>query len=159
MRTIVNRNKIHVNASTISQRRAKAELTRNPVKVFLDEALSKEPNRDDYETNEDMHDAFTRFCKYNKLHVLGSDTFSETLRKDHGLKKGRKTIEDKKKTIWEECKLVKWKNTCDYSQKTLMNKDNDDKEEEEQEQPLDGEEKESREEKWRREQEEIAKWE
>ena len=107
MRTIVNRNKIHVNASTIRQRRAKAELTRNPVKVFLENALAKEPNQDDYETNEDMHDAFTRFCKYHKLHVLGSDTFSETLRKDHGLKKGRKTIEGKKKTIWEECKLGK----------------------------------------------------
>jgi hypothetical protein len=123
IRTIVNRNKIHVNASTISQRRAKAELTRNPVNAFLEDALAKEPGKEDYETSDDMYDAFYIFCKHHQLYVLGSDVFSQTLRKDYGLKKGRKTIENKKKTIWQECKLVKWKNISDSSQMTLVNEE------------------------------------
>ena len=122
MRTIVNRNKIHVNASTISQRRAKAKLTQNPVKAFLEDALAKEPEKDDYETSDDMYYAFYRFCQHHQLYVLGSDAFSETLRKEDGLRKERKTIEGIKKTVWK-CKLVRWKNTIDSSQTTLGEED------------------------------------
>ena len=118
MRTIVNRNEIHVNASTTSQRRAKAELIRNPVKAFLNDALAKEPDPDDYETSEDMYEAYSRFGNSHKLYLLGSDTFSESLRKDHGLRKERIMIENNKKTVWR-CKLVKWKDPDDPSQMTL----------------------------------------
>ena len=124
MRTIVNRNEIHVNASTISQRRAKAELIRNPVKAFLNDALAKEPDQEDYETSEDMYEAYCRFGNSHKLYLLGSDTFSETLRKEHGLKKERRTIEGIKKTIWR-CKLVKWKDPDDPSQMTLITEEED----------------------------------
>ena len=163
MRTIVNRNKIHVNASTISQRRAKAKLIQDPIRAFLEEALAKEPANDDYETSGDMHDAFERFCQHHTLSGPGFDKFSEDLRKIHGLNKGRKIIDGKKKTIWQSCKLVKWKNTIDSSQKTLMNEETEE-EKQIQEQPIEREQreeekKESREEKWRREQEEIRKWE
>jgi P4 family phage/plasmid primase-like protien len=152
MRTIVNKNKIHVNASTISQRRAKAKLTQNPVKAFLEDALAKEPGKDDYEKSDDMYDAFYRFCQHHQLYVLGFDAFSETLRKEEGLRKDRKKMKDgKKRTIWY-CKLVKWKNTGDSSQKTLMNEEIEEQEQRQEE------EKESREEKYRREQEEIRKW-
>ena len=56
--TITTKNKIHVNAATISARRAKAKLTQNPIKAFLEDALAKEPKEDDYETSKDMYDAF-----------------------------------------------------------------------------------------------------
>ena len=118
MRTIVNRNEIHVNASTISQRRAKAELIRNPVKAFLNDALAKDPNQEEFETSKDMYEAYSRFCNFHKLYLHGSDIFSETLRKEHGLRKERITIEKNKKTIWR-CKLVKWKNPDDPAQMTL----------------------------------------
>lgn len=88
------------------------------MKAFLNDALAKEPDPDDYETSEDMYEAYSRFGNSHKLYLLGSDTFTESLRKDHGLRKERKTIEGIKKTIWK-CKLVKWKNTSDSSQKTL----------------------------------------
>lgn len=156
MRTIVNRNKIHVHASTISQRRAKAKLIQDPIGAFLEEALAKEPAKDDYETSEDMHDAFERFCQHHTLLGPGFDKFSEDTRNKYGVNKGRKMIDGKKKTIWQGCKLVKWKNTIDSSQKTLMNEES-----EKEKQPLQregGEEKASREEKYRREQEEIRKW-
>ena len=119
-KTITARNEIHVNAATISARRAKAKLTQNPIKSFLEDALAKEPNEDDFETGKDLYDAFYRFCKHNKLQIEGSDAFSETLGREytHVLKKDRKTIEGKKTTIWT-CKLVKWKNADDPTQNTL----------------------------------------
>lgn len=125
MRTIVNRNKIHVHASTISQRRAKAKLIQDPIGAFLEEALAKEPAKDDYETSEDMHDAFERFCQHHTLLGPGFDKFSEDTRNKYGVNKGRKMIDGKKKTIWQGCKLVKWKNTIDSSQKTLMNEESE----------------------------------
>jgi hypothetical protein len=128
MRTIVNSNEIHVNASTISQRRAKAELIRNPVKAFLNDALAKEPDQEDYETSEDMYEAYSRFGNSHKLYLLGSDTFSESLRKDHGLKKERITIDKKRKTVWR-CKLVKWKDPDDPSQMTLTTEEEEEGEE------------------------------
>ena len=131
MRTIINRNKIHVNAATISQRRAKAKLTQDPIKAFLEDALAKEPTNNNFETSEDMFAAFERFCLYYKISGPGFDKFSEDLKSKHGYNKGRKTIVDeqgnkKKKTIWEECKLVKWKDTDDPSQSTLVDDDNGD---------------------------------
>jgi phage/plasmid-associated DNA primase len=92
LKTINKNNEIYVNAATIKARRAKAKLTQNPIKAFLENALSKEPNEDDYETWKEMYDAFHRYCIYNKLHVLSEDDFSEKLGKDytHILEKGRK---------------------------------------------------------------------
>jgi P4 family phage/plasmid primase-like protien len=154
LRTITKNNSIHVNAATIKERRAKAKLTQNPIKAFLDDALSKEPREDDYETWKDMYDAFHRFCTHHKLHILSEDDFSEKLGKyyTHIIEKGRKMIDKRKVTIWK-CKLVKWKNSEDPSQTTLeedADNDNDDCE-----QPA---KEETKEEKYARKQEEIAKW-
>jgi phage/plasmid-associated DNA primase len=152
--TITTRNEIHVNAATISARRAKAKLTQNPIKAFLEEALAKESKEDDFETGKDLYDAFYRFCEHNKLQILGSDAFSEILGKDykHILEKDRKTIDGRRIAIWN-CKLVKWKNVNDNSQTTLG---------EEGEESEDGEgeieQQETPEEKYKREQEEMKKW-
>jgi P4 family phage/plasmid primase-like protien len=175
LRTIGKNNQIHINASTISERRAKAKLTQNPVKTFLEDALAKEPNDKDFETGKDLYDAFYRFCQHNKLHILGYDTFSETLGKDykHILEKDRKTIDGRRITIWK-CKLVKWKNADDPTQTTLAeegedpedidknneNNNNNNKEELEQELLPQKEEQlsEDRIKKYQREQEEMKKW-
>ena len=71
-------------------------------------------------TDKDLYDVSYRFCKNNKLQILGCDVISEILGKDykHILKKDRKTIAGKRITIWK-CKLVKWKNTDCPSQITL----------------------------------------
>ena len=91
----------------LKQRRVKAKLTQNPIKAFLEDALAKEQNDKDFETSKDLYDAFYRFCKRHKLHILGSDTFSEILGKEytHILEKDRKTINNKRVTIWK-CKLA-----------------------------------------------------
>jgi P4 family phage/plasmid primase-like protien len=149
LRIITERNKIHVNASTISARRAKAKLIQNPIKAFLEDALAKEPPSDDYETSEDMHDAFKRFCSYHEISGPGYDKFLEDLKKKYDLSKDRKRIEGKRRTVWY-CKLVKWKNAANPSQSTLTDDDEDEDEEKQQE--------ESPEEKYKREQEEMKKW-
>ncbi len=117
---ITKNNEIHINAATIKQRRAKAKLTQNPIKSFLEDALAKEPTVDDFETGKDLYDAFYRFCQHNKLHILGSDAFSEILGKEytHILEKDRKIIKNKRITVWK-CKLVKYKSAEDTSQTTL----------------------------------------
>jgi putative DNA primase/helicase len=156
LRTITKNNGIYVNASTIKERRAKAKITENPIKAFLEDALAKEPYEDDYETSDDLYDAFYRYCKYNKLHILGSDAFSEILGKEytHILKKDRKTIDKKRKTIWK-CKLVKWKNAEDHSQRALEDSDDDDDDDDDDEnQPQ----VETSQEKYNREQEEMKNW-
>jgi hypothetical protein len=100
-------------------------LTQDPIGAFLEDALAKEPTKDDYEISEDMYDAFDRFCQHHTSSGPGFDKFSEDLRKKHGLKKGRKMIDKKKKTIWEECKLIKWKNPDDPLQKTLESEESE----------------------------------
>jgi P4 family phage/plasmid primase-like protien len=149
LRTINKNNEIYVNASTIKERRTKAKITQNPIKAFLEDALAKEPNEDDYETSDELYDAFYRYCKDNKLHIISPDAFSEILGKEytHILKRDRKIIDKKRKTVWK-CKLVKWKNAEDPTQRTLgEDSDIDDVTEEE-----------SSEEKYHREQEEMKKW-
>jgi putative DNA primase/helicase len=158
LRVITKNNEIHVNAATIKERRAKAKLTQNPIKAFLEDALAKEPNDKDFETGDDLYDAFYRFCKYHKLHILGSDMFSEILGREytHILKKDRKTIDKRKITIWK-CKLVKWKNTDDSSQTTLAAGEDSDEDEDEESTKIE-EQEETPEEKYKREQEEMEKW-
>ena len=154
LRTINKNNEIYVNAATIKERRAKAKITQNPMKAFLEDALVKEPKSDDYETGKDLYDAFYRFCEHHKLHILSEDAFSEKLGKDyaHILEKDRKTIDKKKVTIWK-CKLVKWKNTSDSLQTILGEESDNDNEKKIEEQP-----QETSEEKYLREQEEMKKW-
>jgi putative DNA primase/helicase len=150
MRTIVNKNKIHVNAATISARRAKAKLIQAPIKAFLEDALAKEPTSDDYETSEDMCAAFERFCGFHEISGPRSDKFLEDLKEKYKIDKGRKKLkDDKKRTVWY-CKLVKWKNPDDPTQ-SILDDDNEEDDEEQQEQ-------ESPEEKYKREQEEMKKW-
>jgi P4 family phage/plasmid primase-like protien len=119
LRTLDRIGKIHVNSKTISERRAKAELIRNPIKAFLDFATSKEPNLDDFETKDNLYRAFLKFCKIKKLMVIGYDEFAITLNRKHGLTNARKIIEKRKQTIWKGVKLIKFKDTDDPSQQTL----------------------------------------
>ena len=122
----------------------------------MEDVLAKEPNDKDFETGEDLYNAFDRFCKHHKLHILGSDAFSEILGKDykHILKKDRKTIDKKRITIWKGCKLVKWKNVDDSSQTTLAAAD-EDSVDETTEESTKIEQQETPEEKSQREQEEM----
>jgi putative DNA primase/helicase len=162
MRTIAAKNKIHVNAATISERRVKAKLIQNPIKAFLEDALAKEPASDDYETSDDMNAAFERFCTYNQISGPGHDKFLEDLKEKHRIDKRRKKIKDVTKTIWK-CKLVKWKNPENPTQRTLdedgdedVDNDNDGSSDTTagEEQPTE----ETQADKYQREQEEIKKW-
>ena len=156
LRIITKNNKIHVNAGTIKERRAKAKITQNPIKAFLEDALAKEPTKDDYETSDDMYAAFERFCNYYQISGPGYDEFLEKLKDKYDLEKGRKNTPEGKKTIWKSCKLVKWKNPNDPTQRTLEDDDEDDdnkSENEKEQQP-----EETPEQKYQREQEEMEKW-
>jgi P4 family phage/plasmid primase-like protien len=130
LRTLDRIGKIHVNSKTISERRAIAELIRNPIKGFLNVATSKEPNLDDFETKDNLYKAFLKFCKIKKLMVIGYDEFAITLKREHGLTNDRKIIEKRKQTIWKGVKLIKFKDTDDPSQHTLTSEEQEEEEEE-----------------------------
>lgn len=116
---IATKNKIHVNAATISERRTKAKLIQAPIKSFLEDALAKEPQSDDCETSEYMNTAFERFCTHNEISGPGRDKFLEDLKERYKIDKGRKKMKDgTRPTIWK-CKLVKWKIPNDSAQTSL----------------------------------------
>ena len=155
LRIITKNNKIHVNAATISERRTKAKIIQNPIKAFLSDALAKKPSEKDIETSDDMYNAFERFCSYHEVLGPDHDKFLEDLKNKHDLEKRRKSTPGGKITIWKRCKLVKWKNAEDPTQRTLDDEEEDDDEEGVGQQ---GQQQETPEEKYKREQEEIAKW-
>jgi hypothetical protein len=109
LNVIYNSKKIHTQ-STISQRRAKAELTADPVSAFLDNggwvAASITNQAEEYVTKDELYRDFFQFCNHNKLHVLSYDAFAKKLKKEHKLSNGRKIEDDgsngnkKKITIW-----------------------------------------------------------
>jgi P4 family phage/plasmid primase-like protien len=106
LKSIHENKKIHVN-STISQRRAKSELTADPVSAFLDmDGWVPSINQtEEYLTKDAFYEDFTTFCNDHKLHVLSYDAFAKKLKKEHNLSNGRKIEDDgngnkKKITIW-----------------------------------------------------------
>jgi phage/plasmid-associated DNA primase len=110
LKVIYNSKKIHLQ-STISQRRAKAELTADPISAFLGTgewvAASTTNHAKEYITKDEFYGEFTKFCNNHKLHVLSYDSFAKKLKKEHGLLNGRKIEDDgnngnktKKITIW-----------------------------------------------------------
>lgn len=110
LNVIHNNKKIHTK-STINQRRAKAELTADPVSAFLDidswTAASITKQAEEYITKDEFYGEFTKFCNDHKLHVLSYDSFAKKLKKEHKLINGRKIQEEddngnnkKKITIW-----------------------------------------------------------
>ena len=121
---IIKTQRVHINQKTIKERREKAELINNPIKSFLNDAVSEDSIESDYEIKEDFYLAYTRFCKYHKLPMQQYDTFGEILKKDHNYKKDRKRIHGKKQTVWIAVKLVKWNNN-DPLQQTLLEESDD----------------------------------
>ena len=108
LKVIHNSKKIHVQ-STISQRRAKAELTADPVSAFLDIGGWVESTNinqaEEYVTKDALYEYFTKFSNEHKLYVLSYDVFAKKLKKEHKLSNGRKIVDDgngnkKKITIW-----------------------------------------------------------
>lgn len=109
LQVIHNNKKIHTK-STISERRAKAELTADPISAFLDiggwVAASITNQGEEYITKDEFYGDFTKFCNDHKLHVLSYDAFAKKLKKEHKLPNGRKIEDDgsgnkkKKTTIW-----------------------------------------------------------
>ena len=107
LKTIHENKKIYVN-STISQRRAKAELIADPVKAFLDIkgwVAASTNHSEEYLTKDVFYKDFTKFCNDHKLHVLSYDAFAKKLKKEHELLNGRKIEDDSngnktKITVW-----------------------------------------------------------
>ena len=97
LQVIHNNKKIHTK-STISQRRAKAELTADPISAFLDIGgwitASITNQGEEYITKDEFYGEFTKFCKDHKLYVLSYDAFAKKLKKEHNISNGRKIEED-----------------------------------------------------------------
>ena len=67
--------KKYISNSTISQRRAKAELIADPVKAFYNENCEVPSDPAVYEIKEDLYKKFLEFCKSKKLQIVSSRKF------------------------------------------------------------------------------------
>jgi P4 family phage/plasmid primase-like protien len=122
LRTRFTKNqRVRINQKTIKERREKAELIRNPIKSFTTKAIAKDSVDSDYETKEDMHHAFRRYCKFYKLPVEQKETFGGILKKKpYEWKDGKKQKDGNRKTIWKGKRLKeKWKNDTIFLQQTF----------------------------------------
>ena len=81
LKTIYENKKIYVN-STISQRRAKAELTADPVKAFYDEMCEIPSDPAVFEKKEDLYNAFVKYCKSKRLYILSYKEVIKKLKKN-----------------------------------------------------------------------------
>lgn len=87
--------------TTISERRAKAELIKDPVSAFVDKrCVASVPSSDIYTLKNELYQKFVEFCNTNTLQVPSYDSFSKDLRQKHRFTKDRKVIKEQKYTIW-----------------------------------------------------------
>jgi P4 family phage/plasmid primase-like protien len=92
LQSVYENEKIHTN-STISQRRERAELIADHVKGFYNENCKVLLDSTEYETKDDLHKAFLKFCQCKKLQIVSRKKFFDQLKEEYGTNEGRAEIE------------------------------------------------------------------
>ena len=110
LKRISQTQRIHINQKTIKERREKAELVYDSVGSFLKDAVAEDSTESDYVIKDDFYIAYTRFCKFHKLPVEQKETFGKILKQRYNYQDGREPKGEKRKTIWEGKRLIKWNN-------------------------------------------------
>lgn len=106
LRSLLRRNGLYLNEKTIEERREKYEKAVNPIRAFLDEAISEESVESDMVTKDDMYDAYVKYCKQNKIAIKQKESLGKELKKN-GIEDGRLGVEidGKRKTCWKGVRL------------------------------------------------------
>lgn len=96
---ILQKNELYLNEKTIDERRKKSDLASNPVKSFIDEAVSEESVESDYITKTDLYYAYVQFCKKNKIAAKTIELFGKNIKKLN-FPESKITIEKQRKRVW-----------------------------------------------------------
>lgn len=119
LKTIQKYDKIYLDQKTIMERRLKYDLLSDPIGSFIKDAVAQDSICDDFIVKADFHLAYKNYCNYHKLPFENIEKFGEILKQEYHYNDGRKTIGNKRKTVWIGIKLVKWVN-IEPSQKILI---------------------------------------
>lgn len=106
LRRVLKRGGIFVNEKTVHARREKYELATNPIKSFVEDAISEDSVESDRTTKEQIYQAYRRFCKDNTLAIESKENFGKILKNKHSFEEGRESSA-KRKTLWKGIKLTK----------------------------------------------------
>lgn len=128
LRRILKNDRIYLKQKTISERREKHELMIDPISAFKEAAIAEDSLESDYETKDDLYNAYVKYCKYHHLPYESKENIGKILKKHpHNLKEGRETKkgkDGKRNTIWEGIKIVDWINNTDPQQEILVWEEN-----------------------------------
>ena len=136
LRRIRRDKEIYVNEKTIEEKRLKYERTVNPIKSFLEEAISSEDSEESSQLldylilKEELHQAYEKYCKKYMLPVEKFLTFCSILKVKFGLpdiRKVSKKDKTKKLAYWRGILLVP-EFAPKKAQKTMDEIDNEDTE-------------------------------
>jgi putative DNA primase/helicase len=94
MRAIDRNKKIQINSKSFDDRRAKAELTRDPIGAFVD-ICRIEPTSKSFVDKDTLYKYFQDLCGVRKIHVPSYGEFSEILTGEHGFKKKHDTWKER----------------------------------------------------------------
>jgi putative DNA primase/helicase len=108
LKRVIATGRIYINQKTIRERRERAELIYDPIFAFHKDAIAEDSIESDYETKDDVYQAYTRFCQFHKLPIEQKETFGKTWKRIYQHKEGRKTKGENRKTIWKGMRLINW---------------------------------------------------
>ena len=104
LRTVLSNKRVYVNDKTIQQRREKYQIALDPVKMFLDDAVTEDSTEFDTITKEELYVAYMMFCKAHHLAVLKKEKFGSMVKRSYS--DGRQGG-GKRQTIWKGISLNK----------------------------------------------------
>jgi P4 family phage/plasmid primase-like protien len=115
LRRILKNDRVYLNQKTIQERRERHELILDPLTAFRKAAIAEDSIESDYETKDDLHVAYVKFCKFHHLPYESNENLGKILKKPpHNFTEGRESRKDKngkRNTIWTGIKLIDWVNT------------------------------------------------
>jgi putative DNA primase/helicase len=123
LRRIVLENKPpYSNIKTTEERRKRHEIIADPVKSFLEDAVTYDSEAKTYKDT--LYNAYRAFCKYYKLPIDGYDNFCRVAKnKMHMILAGKveegRDSSEKRRRLWKGVQMVKWE-VSDESQNVLL---------------------------------------
>jgi putative DNA primase/helicase len=117
LRDIMQKNRIYLNAKTIKERRLQHDRAVNPVKAFVEEAISEDSIPEDYTIKADLYAAFRKYIKEHSLPSKSIEAFGKELKKLHW-EECKKKIGEERHTCWKG-KMLKHEYICATEQQLV----------------------------------------
>ncbi len=98
LRTILKNNQIYVNHKTIEDKRAKHEISANPVKSFIDEMVDEASTCDETMPKDELYEFYMMFCNNHSIAKKSKESFGKEMKRLE-YKDGRES-KGERKTFW-----------------------------------------------------------